>query len=105
LKLQQIRYDFDYVLHLDVPETVLSTSMPRFILQPLVENSIYHGLVDEGKISVEVKLDYKHIVINVIDNGRGMLPEKVHSILNDGSYDESKIGLGIGLNYVKRILT
>lgn len=105
LKLQQIRYDFDYILHLDVPETVLSTSMPRFILQPLVENSIYHGLVDEGKISVEVKLDYKHIVINVIDNGRGMLPEKVNSILIDGSYDESKIGLGIGLNYVKRILT
>ncbi len=104
IKLQQIRYDFDYELNINIQNKLMSCPMPRFILQPLVENAIYHGLVDEGKITVTACSNKEHIIIKVSDNGRGMPKEKVDSILKQKDHDESKIGMGIGLNYVKRIL-
>lgn len=104
IKLQQIRYDFTYKLQIDVEERVLYSPVPRFILQPLVENAIYHGLVDDGEIFVQVKKQGTCISISVQDNGRGMNEEKVMEILHEKMHKESKIGMGIGLNYVKRII-
>src|SRR5690606_38414201 len=98
IKLQQIRYDFDYELNINIQNKLMSCPMPRFILQPLVENAIYHGLVDEGKITVTACSNKEHIIIKVSDNGRGMPKEKVDSILKQKDHDESKIGMGIGLN-------
>jgi two-component system, sensor histidine kinase YesM len=104
IKLQQIRYDFVYELHVLVPKAVLHSPVPRFILQPIVENAIYHGLVDEGKLEIEIQLNNEMIILEVKDDGRGMTKEKIHSILSGDSYQQSKSGMGIGLNYVKRIL-
>ncbi len=62
LKLQKIRYDFEYSTTINVKEGVLQSPVPRFILQPLVENAIYHGLGDEGEIRVIINLVNKLIV-------------------------------------------
>ncbi|GAE93444.1 two-component sensor histidine kinase [Gracilibacillus boraciitolerans JCM 21714] len=104
LVLQQIRYDFDYQTIINVPENVLQSPIPRFILQPLVENSIYHGLVDEGKITVTVNLEKDMIIIEVSDDGRGMSQEKMDEILHHNSFHQTQNGMGIGLNYVKRVM-
>ncbi|KAB8127831.1 sensor histidine kinase [Gracilibacillus oryzae] len=104
IKLQQIRYDFEYSLHASVPQAVLHSPVPRFILQPIVENAIYHGLVDEGNLEIEIRLADDMIILKVKDDGRGMPKEKVDAILAGDSYQQSKNGMGIGLNYVKRIL-
>ncbi len=104
IKLQQIRYDFTYNLQIAVADDVLYAPVPRFILQPLVENAIYHGLVDDGEITVHVIRQEAFIVISVKDNGRGIKEEKIKEILHNKMHKESKIGMGIGLNYVKRII-
>src|SRR5690625_597208 len=104
LQLQQIRYDFKYVIDNQIPVELLQTSVPRFILQPLVENYIYHGMVDDGEIHIKVHYDLDRITLKVCDNGRGITKENIHNLLNETSIDHKKNGMGIGLNYVKRIL-
>ncbi|MCK0473203.1 histidine kinase [Alkalihalobacillus sp. APA_J-10(15)] len=104
LKLQQIRYDFSYETNIQVSSEVLRTVIPRFILQPIVENSIYHGLVDEGTIRINVNRKDSRIIIEITDDGRGMEKEKMKEILYKETHKQTKSGMGIGLNYVKRVM-
>ncbi len=104
LQLQQIRYDFTYTINNHIDEELLDSSVPRFILQPLVENSIYHGLVDDGKITVTVNRLGNQMILMVSDNGRGISKENIIKLLNEPAADQQKNGMGIGLNYVKRII-
>ncbi|WP_183040975.1 sensor histidine kinase [Salipaludibacillus neizhouensis] len=104
LRMQQIRYDFTYKIETFISEQQIHTPVPRFILQPVVENSIYHGLVDEGEIEVSIRLGKNDFIIEVKDDGRGMTEEKIQQILHTDLIEEKKQGMGIGLNYVKRIL-
>jgi two-component system sensor histidine kinase YesM len=96
LAIQKFRYDFD--------DEILNNPVPRFILQPLVENAIYHGLSDEGYIYVEVRNDNHKIQIEVNDNGAGISEEAIEKLLNQNQTKQQKDGMGIGLNYVKRML-
>ncbi|WP_325050445.1 sensor histidine kinase [Cohnella endophytica] len=103
LILQQIRYDFQFDVQIFVNEDTMNTVIPRFILQPLVENSLYHGLSDDGYIRVQIQMT-NHIEIIVQDNGAGMSPDTIHQLLNTTQTAQRKAGLGIGMNYVKRVL-
>ncbi|NOV03821.1 sensor histidine kinase [Paenibacillus sp. LMG 31457] len=103
LILQQIRYDFQFDVQIHVDEEVLKMPIPRFILQPLVENSLYHGLSDDGFIRVEVKLT-QTINISIHDNGSGMSEEIIQNLLNNSEVENRKVGMGIGMNYVKRMI-
>ncbi|AHV98328.1 sensor histidine kinase [Paenibacillus sabinae] len=103
LILQQIRYDFEFDVRISLDEKVLQIPVPRFILQPLVENSLYHGLSDEGYIQIEVKLD-DDIQISIQDNGAGMSEETIQNLLNNRTVEQGKVGMGIGVNYVNRML-
>lgn len=85
LKIQAIRYGdkFDYMV--DVDETFMDFQVPKLILQPLVENAIYHGLkLKAGKGHIEIRTvdlvkDYQ---ILVKDTGKGIPPEKL-KMLNE----------------------
>ncbi|MFD2114567.1 sensor histidine kinase [Paenibacillus yanchengensis] len=108
ISLQEIRYDHSFQIHYDLDESLLDYVIPRFILQPVVENALYHGLdEDDGLITVRMKrsVDKPVIVMEVIDNGIGMSAEEIAKATNDVQVDERrKIGLGIGLSYVRRIV-
>lgn len=103
LILQQIRYDFEFDVRISADDHVLQIPVPRFILQPLVENSLYHGLSDEGFIQIEVTLT-KTLNILIQDNGAGMTEEAIQRLLNNRIAEHKKVGMGIGLNYVHRML-
>lgn len=103
LVLQQIRYDFEFDVRISADDQVLQIPVPRFILQPLVENSLYHGLSDEGFIQIEVTLA-KTLNILIQDNGAGMTEEAIQRLLNNRITEHKKVGMGIGLNYVHRML-
>lgn len=104
LVLQQIRYDFEFDVQIDVEEKVLNIPIPRFILQPIVENSLYHGFSnDDGYILVNVRLN-KDIEITIHDNGAGMSKEAIKHLLNNEQAEHQKVGMGIGMNYVKRMI-
>lgn len=105
MELQRIRYDYEFEFQLHVDEEALSAAIPRFLLQPLVENAIYHGTGDRsGQVEISITMpDSGFLVLRVEDNGAGMDPEAVQKLLTD---DEAgrKRGLGIGLSYVFRML-
>lgn len=103
LILQQIRYDFEFDVRISADEQVLQIPVPRFILQPLVENSLYHGLSDEGFIQIEVTRK-ETLNIMIQDNGAGMTEEAIERLLNNRVAEHQKVGMGIGLNYVHRML-
>lgn len=99
IALQQVRYDHQYDIRLHVDEAMLDVEVPRFLMQPLVENSLYHGLGDVGGM-IEVIIEQKnHDRLNIIvrDNGAGIDQQKIDQLLSDGV---NKTGFGIGLNYV-----
>ncbi|MFP4662247.1 MAG: sensor histidine kinase [Halanaerobiales bacterium] len=105
LKLLQVRYDYEFVINVDADEMALKTEMPRFILQPLVENCLFHGLsCEEGKIEVNIKELAQFIRIVISDNGNGMNPEKLKNLFLKSDSEDRTVGFGIGLEYVQRML-
>ncbi|WP_409340490.1 sensor histidine kinase [Paenibacillus sp. MBLB4367] len=105
VELQRIRYDFAFTVHIHVNEDVLDLPIPRFILQPLVENCLYHGLKDEGMIEVRIEAaEGRYASIRVQDNGAGMKEEEMKQLLENQSRERRKVGMGIGLYYVNRMI-
>ncbi|WP_405450737.1 sensor histidine kinase [Paenibacillus sp. HJGM_3] len=103
--LQQIRYDFQFEVEIQTEDGLMDVPIPRFILQPLVENAIYHGLGDDG--CVEVKTGFEgedKIRIEVKDNGLGMREEEIGRLLDNGADERRKKGMGIGIHYVNRMI-
>lgn len=84
MELQRIRYDYEFEFNVEADEDVLSVAVPRFLLQPLVENSIYHGLSDNGKVDVEItKHGEGEVQLCVRDNGAGMDADTLDQLLSD----------------------
>ncbi|BBI32731.1 sensor histidine kinase [Cohnella abietis] len=103
--LQRMRYDFEFALEIQADESIMDMEIPRFILQPLVENCLYHGLKDDGVIQVGIREENKQfIVISVSDNGAGMDNEKVQALFDPKAASKRSSGFGIGLSYVQRML-
>ncbi len=91
------RISFNYV----IDENLLSLSIPSMVLQPLVENSIVHGIkkIDvNGIINIEVKEDNNRLLLSVIDNGIGFSKDQISQILN--KCKENEISDNIGLRNV-----
>jgi two-component system sensor histidine kinase YesM len=103
LSLQKNRYNFNYNIHVSSDSRESDVLVPRFILQPLVENSICHGLNENGNIQIIVELKEK-VVISISDDGAGIPQEKINEIFRAGQSADENSGMGIGLNYVKRTL-
>ena len=73
------------------------------MLQPLVENAIYHGMEymdGDGEIFVRAWQEEKELYLEVRDNGLGMTEEQVESLFTDTAHVASKRGSGIGVRNV-----
>lgn len=107
LSAQKIRFQdlFDYDFQID--PLLLMTMVPKFIIQPLVENSIYHGFLDahrkNGSIRIQVSRRGHRVLISVTDNGIGIPEECIFGILNNTQKSSGHyMGVAIG-NINKRI--
>ncbi|GGG52218.1 sensor histidine kinase [Paenibacillus radicis (ex Gao et al. 2016)] len=83
LHIQNIRYNGRIQYDIQADEHVLSFPVNKFVLQPIIENSIYHGLESkEGAwlISLVIKEEADDIHIMIRDNGIGIKPDKLGSI-------------------------
>jgi two-component system sensor histidine kinase YesM len=105
IELQNIRYDHIFNVDIQIPDDLLDIQVPRFILQPLVENALYHAFnQDEGEIRVLAVLESPDmLMIEVRDNGSGIPADKLTEMLNEERIDQGS-GLGIGLRYVRKML-
>lgn len=105
LYIQKIRYKdkLNYVIHVD--ESLYAIEVPKLILQPLVENAIYHGVKAKrggGTITITGVPEGENLVFTVQDDGAGMLQEKVEELnrrMSERSVlDEKK---SFGLFYIR----
>lgn len=106
LVIQNERYGNVIKYYIDIPETMCHVCIPKLTLQPLVENSIYHGIrtKEGGAGIIRISgIEREHeVVVMVEDSGTGMTQEKIDTINRSvWNYGEQ---LGYGLNNVhKRI--
>lgn len=83
LKIQETRYKDKISYTIDLDELISQYLVPKMIIQPLIENSIYHGLKlkrKKGIININILSQDDYILIEVIDNGLGMNYEKLATI-------------------------
>lgn len=78
LYIQKERYGdkLNYTIH--APEEVLDYTVPKIILQPIAENSIYHGIKPldrHGQITITVQEEGEKLIFTVSDNGAGCRPD------------------------------
>ncbi|CAM4231262.1 two-component system sensor histidine kinase YesM [Paenibacillus endophyticus] len=106
IDLQNIRYDHSFNVRLSIEPACLDVPIPRFILQPLVENALYHGFDDDdrGEIEVAITRANSSLFLRVKDNGKGIPEDKLLAMLEEENDQLRKSGLGIGLRYVKKML-
>ncbi len=88
LEIEEMRYGDRLKVEIDIDEEVDMDSMiPPLTIQPLVENSVHHGIMAKGQgtIKISVKKDENLIMINLEDNGVGMTEEKQKKLLSGTS--------------------
>ncbi|WP_039765092.1 MULTISPECIES: sensor histidine kinase [unclassified Caldicellulosiruptor] len=97
LEIQKFRFGDKIDYKIEVQDDLLSSKVLPFIIQPLVENSIRHGIEPMiGKGTIEIKVFEKDGTIKIIvtDNGAGMPKEKFEEVLQSlDSKDKSHVGL------------
>lgn len=101
LKIQNIRYRNKFTYSIDVDPSIYASKTLKIVLQPLVENAIYHGLKQQaviGHITITGRLDKGVIVLKVIDDGVGMTEEQVQAL--GDNLRQSEDGKGVGLQNV-----
>lgn len=93
----------NFELHVD--QEVPNISIPGMILQPLVENSLKHGLKDceeQGEIIISIRYMKPSVYIQISDNGEGMDPEACERMVLQGFHDKEEEHLGL-YNVAKRL--
>lgn len=116
LAIQKIRYRDILDYEIDVDESILSATILKLTLQPLVENALYHGIKNKrsgGVIRVSGRCnDSTSLSIEVEDNGIGMTPERLAQVRatllsvetgsSDGGYGLLNVNQRIRLYYGQR---
>ncbi len=107
LELINLRFDYEIYLSINVPEVIYEQQIPKMSLQPIVENSIYHGIeqmAEDTNIYIKGIVENEDFIIEISDAGRGMTEEEVEKLYKKlaGEIEISGgSGNGIGLKNVQ----
>lgn len=105
VSVQKFRFGDQFIIYYEVDEEVLEAQVFRLFLQPLVENSILHGIrrmKQKGYIKVYIQHQNNMLRCCVMDTGKGMSRQKVIE-LTEQINDESSKGIGI-TNLQRRLI-
>jgi len=105
LLIQKIRYKEKFTFTIKADEETKQLKTLKLILQPIIENAIYHGIeymVDEGKIDIIVFTENDTLVFEIIDNGLGMEQETIQKLIHtkDSEVEPTQGGSGVGVRNV-----
>ncbi len=102
LILQKLRYGEVIRDEYDISEEAKACVLPKLILQPLVENSIYHGVRlkgEPGLISIRAYVENQELHLLIRDTGVGMSEEEIEKVLNrkrtESNEEVPKLGFGL----------
>lgn len=101
LKIQMVRYKDKFEYNVICPDELKDYQVVKLILQPLVENAIYHGIKGNkrfGEINITISCDDQYLWCEVSDNGVGIPYKQLNRInhelmFNERIYDEMGIGI------------
>ena len=85
IRLQEFRYDGQFSIQYRIGPETRECLVPRLVLQPLVENALLHGLdmkAENGRLLIRAEAAEGVLYLRVQDNGRGMTPEQIDSLLH-----------------------
>lgn len=103
LTIQKMRYKDKLAAQFDISGEILNNYTLKLILQPIVENSIYHGIKNKelgGAILIKGYKEDDKIIIKIIDDGVGMSQEELLDIFE---YKPERTGsTGVGINNVNQ---
>ncbi|WP_260503828.1 sensor histidine kinase [Paenibacillus illinoisensis] len=102
--IQNVRYYGSIQMRYEIENDLLDYLMPKMILQPIIENAIFHGLAEieeDGVITIRIQPQGDNISIEVCDNGVGMEYHAIRSFM-EGRVDPGNGSNGIGLHNVQR---
>lgn len=86
LTIQQYRFKNKFNVNKEYGENekeIMEYIIPKLTIQPIIENAIHHGLetkVGRGNITIKIVTTQKRLIINVIDDGKGIEPEKLEEL-------------------------
>lgn len=105
LMLQKVRYNNRLQYNICIDEELMNYKIPKLIIQPIVENSLVHGMKDSSLLSINIigKIIGDTIEISIIDDGKGMEEECVQRLINTLK-DENAMPEHIGLYNVNRAI-
>ncbi|WP_258166412.1 sensor histidine kinase [Paenibacillus sp. PCH8] len=102
--IQNVRYYGCIQMKYEIEEQRMDYRMPKMILQPIVENAIFHGLAeleDDGIITIRIQPKGSDMLIEVCDNGVGMDDHTIQTVMEE-TYAAGNGSRGIGLHNVQR---
>ena len=108
ISLMSTRYDNLLNTFYLVDEHLKECLLPVFILQPLVENAIVHGLSKKLNertacfLRITISAEAETLVIEIHDNGKGMSPEMIEKVMTIREAETQEFGLGL-FNTIKRL--
>ncbi|MCR2806278.1 sensor histidine kinase [Paenibacillus soyae] len=97
LEIQKLRYVEYMDYSMDIDEDIMRYATPKLMLQPIVENAIYHGLKwkkEKGTLQIAGFLRNGQIIIEVYDNGVGMDKQQMEQLLEPAEEDKRKVSFG-----------
>ena len=103
ITIQHMRFKDKFTFKINADENVLNFATIKLIIQPLIENAVYHGMEfmdGDGEIVVNAYKKDNELYIDVIDNGMGIPPEIAEKLLTHESRSKGK-GSGVGLKNVQ----
>lgn len=103
MNLEKLRCQdkFNYSINVDPKIDLQSTNVPPLVIQPFVENAIWHGILPKegnGEIHINISKERNKIKIEIIDNGVGFIPDIKNKYLSQGiSLTEKRIGSNVDI--------
>ncbi len=97
LTIQKMRYQEKLNYSIDIPQNLRDCRVPKLMLQPLVENAIYHGVRNKekgGKIDVTAMEENGKLVLRVSDDGIGMTQSQLNHVF-DAEANARSSGIGV----------
>jgi two-component system sensor histidine kinase YesM len=99
LVILEMRYDKRFLLDLHLAPGAEHIVIPRMLMQPLVENAIFHGIVpknSDGRIMITVRIEREHVEILIADDGLGLEEELLKELENpEAAIARGTIGIGL----------
>ena len=114
INIQRLYYCFPITLEEDIPAELGGSRMPKNIILPLVENALYHGILQKeneegecpgGTIRISIRQEKGQFVLHVKDDGVGMTPEQLEAVFGKGHRKhKNERGQHIGVRNIRHRL-